>query len=144
MSCVSGRTSCTSRATKASTVQKHETHRNVSRRNKAQLHGPSVRSFQELWLAQHTVPAHPKRMIFGSLTLGLNKTLTLIPVIQQSFNLLTYCRFVIETAIGKPTVLPKTLRGQCVQARQLLQILFQSLFRQHNFTVVSRAWPDQS
>ena len=73
-------------------------------------------------------------MIFGALTLGLNKTLTLIPVIQQSFNLLTYCRFVIETAIGKPTVLPKTLRGQCVQARQLLQILFQSLFGQHNFT----------
>ena len=82
VSCVSGRTSCTSRATKASAVHKHETHRNASKRNKAQLHGPSVRSFQELWLAQHTVPAHPKRIIFRSSTLELNKTRWF-----QSFNL---------------------------------------------------------
>ena len=125
----------------------HSQTRNASKRNKAQLHGPSVRSFEELWLAQHTVRAHPKMMIFGSSTLGLNNTLTLIPVIQQSFNshsTVIQLRFVIETAIGKPTVLCKTLRGQCVQARQLLQILFQILFGQQKYSSVSRTWPDQT
>ena len=82
VSCVSGRTSCTSWATKAWPLPDNST---KTKFNKAQRHRPSVRSFEELWLAQHTVPAHPKRMIFGSSTLRLNKTFTLIPVIQSEW-----------------------------------------------------------
>ena len=44
--------------------------------NKAWQRRPLVSSFHELWLAQHTVPAHQDRLIFGFSTLGLGKAFT--------------------------------------------------------------------
>ena len=53
----------------------------LTKLNKAQQRRPSVRSFQALWLAQHTVPAYRDRMISGSSTsAGLSKTFSKIQV----------------------------------------------------------------
>ena len=46
--------------------------------NKKQQRRPSVSSSHELWLSEHTVPAHQDRMIFGFSTLGLSKAFTQI------------------------------------------------------------------